>query len=147
MKFDRPSHRAGQAQSIVIAVVAMAAIFAAVWFMLPKSTQPDANAGQKVAESFLTLIREKEPGKAWDATTAEFKSAQGREAFIRACKPHKFLLEPVEFVSVQTVNVQDKPHSEFVFRSPSVKGVAVRIVIGQEAGTWKVDRWVVDVPK
>jgi hypothetical protein len=147
MTLSKHSHRLGQAKSIVIAMVAILAIIAAVWLILPRSTQPDATAGQKVAEAFLAAIREGDPGKAWDATTAEFKSAQGRESFVRSCQPRKFLREPLEYVSVQTVNVQEKPHSEFVFRSPSQKGAGVRIVIGQEAGTWKVDRWVVDAPK
>jgi hypothetical protein len=104
------------------------------------STQPSLEVGRGVAEKFLTELRESRPEQAWQSTTAEFKSARGREAFVGDVKPLKFLLQPLDFVSAQEVIVREQPRYEYLFRAKT--GETVRIVIGKEDGQWKVDRWV-----
>lgn len=134
----RALRRGNTALIVLLAVVGVIGI-AVVWMWSRPSSQPNVIAGQSVAENFLKEIREGRAPEAWDSTTAEFKSAQGRESFVTSVKSDKKLAQPFEFVSAQTVTVQEQPRSEFLFRAAD--GTNVRIVLGNEAGTWKVDRW------
>lgn len=129
-------------QNKLVVLVALLLVLAGIvaWFWISPSTQPSLDAGRAVAEAFLTELRESRHEKAWDSTTAEFKSAQGREAFLREVKPLKFLQQPLDFVSTQVVTVQEQPRTEYLFRAKTAE--TVRIVIGKEDGQWKVDRWV-----
>jgi hypothetical protein len=137
--------RDGNTRVIVPATLLVVALIAGVWFWIKPSTRPGVEPGREVADAFLGLIREGKPGEAWDATTAEFKSAQGREAFLRTMKQKEFLRQPVEFVSIQEVQVGQEPRSEYLFRAPekSPSGSEVRVVIGYESGAWKVDRVII----
>lgn len=132
--------RRGQAKLVVLLVLFVVLLLAALWLWSRPSSQPGLDAGQAVAESFLTELREGHVPQAWESTTAEFKSAQGKEAFARDVKPVKFLKDSLDFVSMQTVSVGDQPRSEYLFRAKS--GETVRIVLGREDGAWKVDRWM-----
>lgn len=129
-------------QNKLVALVALLLVLAGVaaWLWMTPSTQPSLDGGRAIAEAFLIELRDAHPEKAWDSTTAEFKSAQGREAFQREVKPLAFLQSPLDFVSAQVVEVQGQPRSEYLFRAKT--GQTVRIVIGKDGGQWKVDRWV-----
>lgn len=132
---------------IVLSVVLLAGIggVAALW--LRPATQPAEDIGRRVSEAFLTLIREGQPEQAWASTTAEFKSAEGRESFIAAVKKHESLRGELHFVSMQTVTVQEQPRSEYLFRgADNSAGSNVRIVIGREQGEWKVDICMLPAP-
>ena len=86
-------------------------------------TQPDVEVGQLVAQEFLKGVRSTTPGKAWDASTAEFKSIEGRESFIRKVRSNPVLKEPLQFVSSQQVMIADQSRAEYVFQSPKAKTV------------------------
>jgi hypothetical protein len=101
-------------------------------------TQPPLDEGQAAAEAFLQTART-DPGKAWDATTAEFKSIEGRESFIRKAKAAPMLKEALKFNSTQTIEVQKHPRTELLYQSPTT-GKSMRVLIGYEGGQWKVDR-------
>lgn len=121
-----------------VLLLAVSVLAVALWWR--PATQPGADEGRKVAEDFLTLIHEGHPDQAWSATTAEFKSARGKEAFIRDVKQHSFLKEPLQFFAVSTVDVQNQPRSEYLFRAANGQSKTdVRIVLGREDGQWKVD--------
>lgn len=100
-------------------------------------TQPSVDVGRTVAEDFLANVRAN-AGKAWDASTAEFKSIEGRESFIRKVRATPILKEKLQFNSSQQVMLQDEPRTEYLFQSPQAK--LVRVLIGYEQGSWKVDR-------
>lgn len=140
MRSLRTPTRHGRTKPIVLAALLIVLGGTATWLWLRPSTQPNADAGRVVAQEFLQHIEKGLPAEAWKLTTAEFKSAQGQEAFVREVKPLKFLQQPLDFVAVQTVEVARQPRSEFLFRAPS--GEMVRIVLGRDEGLWKVDRWV-----
>lgn len=121
---------------------------AAVCLWWKPSTQPSADAGQQVVEAFLQKIREGHPDQAWDSTTAEFKSAQGKESFVRSVEDIEFLKQPMRFFAVQTVTVQNQPRSEYLFRAPDGNAKTnIRVVIGAEGSEWKVDLWVLPTAK
>jgi hypothetical protein len=132
----RPAGRQAAVLAGVI-VAAVAGYFAyRAWRKPP--TQPSVDEGQAAAESFLAAVRS-DPGKAWDQSTAEFKSIEGRESFIRKAKGTPILKETLKFNSTQTVTVQDRPRMEFLYQSPTT-GKPIRLLIGFEGGAWKVDR-------
>lgn len=130
----------GQNKFVVLVTLPFVLSGIAAWYWMSPSTQPTLDAGRAVAETFLKDLRESRPEQAWDSTTAEFKSAQGREAFQREVKPLSFLRQSLDFVSTQIVIVQEQPRNEYLFRAKT--GETVRIVIGKENGQWKVNRWV-----
>ena len=100
---------------------------------------PEPDASRAIAAKFLSEIKAGHAAQAWEATTAEFKSARGKEAFLREIRPDKVLKADLPFVSQQSVKVQDQDRPELLFRS--AEGREIRIVLGSEGGAWKVDRW------
>lgn len=131
--------RHGRSMLIVLVAILIVGVAALGWLWMRPSSQPNVAAGRSVAETFLRELAEGGADQAWQSTTAEFKSAQGKESFARDVKSLKFLKEPLEFVSVQTVTVGTQPRTEYLFRSSG--GNTVRIVLNRENGHWKVDRW------
>lgn len=134
------SRRRGRALLIALASILMVGLCGAIWLMSRPKTQPGAEEGRQIAEAFLKNIGEGRPDQAWASSTAEFKSAQGLESFVKEAKAEKYLTQPMQFVSMQVVTVQEQPRNEYLFRSP--EGSEVRLVLGKENGAWKVDRWL-----
>lgn len=58
-------------------------------------------------------------------------------------KATKALQKPSTFITPETVTVQDQPRTGYQFREPESGGV-VRLVIGKDAGEWRIDRWIVN---
>jgi hypothetical protein len=103
------------------------------------SSAPEPDASRAIAAKFLEEIRNNHAAEAWQSTTAEFKSARGKEAFLREIRQAPSLKGEYSFVSQQSVSVQNAERPELLFRSTS--GSELRIVLGEEGGVWKVDRW------
>ncbi|MFO0919553.1 MAG: hypothetical protein U0872_14735 [Planctomycetaceae bacterium] len=114
-------------------------LLAAIGISVRPASRPGTDKGQAVAAEFLRQIQQAELESAWESTTAEFKSAQGQEAFQRKVRRIKFLREPLEFVSVQVVSLGTETRHEYHFGSPD--GKSVQVVLGREDGLWKVDHW------
>jgi len=92
-----------------------------------------------VADTFLEQIRTGQAAQAWESTTAEFKSAEGREVFVQGLKKHPWLTKPLTFISTETVTIGNSPRSEYVYRAASGPG-GVRLLAANERGTWRIDR-------
>jgi hypothetical protein len=114
-----------------------------LWWRWAPATQPSADIGQQVVEDFLKQLRDGQGAAAWQATTAEFKNALGREKLLLFVKERPYFKRPLSFVSVQTVQLGNQPRSEFVYRTGDSKAT-VRLLVGSEAGAWHVDRLAVD---
>ncbi|SFH59133.1 hypothetical protein [Planctomicrobium piriforme] len=123
----------------VLAAILIVAAGVAVWFWNKPQTQPSLEAGRQVAEQFLGNLNAGRAADAWASTTAEFKSAQGKESFVAATKADDLFKQPFEFVSAQSVMVQSQPRAEYVYRTKD--GRNLRLVIGREDNAWKVDRY------
>jgi len=95
-----------------------------------------------VTEPFLQLIRDGRPDEAWESTTAEFKSAEGRESF-RERSGHPALQSDLEFVEYQETEVSGLIRGEARYRTPaSVTPAAdVSLILAFEGGMWKVE-WI-----
>lgn len=127
---------------ILMAVFVVLAI-AVAWVWRNGPTQPDVDEGRGVVEKFLELVRSGQTKQAWDSTTAEFKSAQGRETFVHYVETHPLLAKPLSFVSIQTVTIQNSPRAEYVYRATEGSGT-VRLLAGNDRGAWRVDRVAID---
>lgn len=125
------------AGTIAIVVICVSAFYV-VRQLTKAPTIPDMEVGRAIADKFLTSVRSGRVGDAWDTTTAEFKSIEGKESFIRKVKSTPILTGPLQFNSSQSVVIQDEQRTEYLFQSPLAK--MVRVLVGNERGTWKVDR-------
>lgn len=132
--------RSGWTRPALLAGVVVVS-FMGIWLWSRPAAQPSVDAGRAVVEEFLKQIREGHPDQAWEGTTAEFKSAQGKESFVRKLQPLTFLTEPLNFVSTATIKIGDQSRSEYLYQAS--KGESLRIVVSRESGEWRVDRWEV----
>src|SRR5262245_5021548 len=131
-----PSSLGKHLLSLSALLVIVAGAFYGVRYFNSPPTQPGVDEGRAVAEGFLTKVNGGKPGEAWDSATAEFKSIEGRESFIRKVNSTPLLTQALRFNSSQRVVVKDEPRSEYLFQSPDAK--MVRLLIGFEGGNWKV---------
>ena len=131
-------------KSIVAAVVvaAAAALIGGVVLVAGNrrpALNPGVDEGRLVAEQFLSLLRQDAPAAVWDATTPEFKSAEGKSKFVTRVKRSPWVREPMAFSSAQPVAVNQSERLEFVFTSGKT-GKPVRLLLAKDRGQWRVDR-------
>lgn len=131
--------RGGQIAIVCTALFLAVGGYFAVRHAMQPPTQPDVEQGRVVAETFLHSVSDGKAGDAWDSSTAELKSIEGRESFMKNTSSAPILHEPLEFASTQDVKVQDSPRTEFLYTSTK-SGKTVRVLVGYEQGQWKVDR-------
>lgn len=104
--------------------------------------QPDPTVGRRIADEFLARLRAGQTDAAWQSTTAEFKSDEGRESFARYVKDHAVLTQPLDFVEFQLAELNGLTRGQIHYcppptsKSPNAK---VRIAVAQESGEWKVE--------
>jgi hypothetical protein len=96
-----------------------------------------------VADAFLEQIRAGHAGQAWESTSAEFKSAEGRETFVGRVKQHPWIMKPMNFEAILPVSLQNSVRSEYVYRATTGPG-KVRLLVANERGAWRIDRMVVE---
>lgn len=103
---------------------------------------PPARDGRDVTEPFLTALREGRADEAWESTTAEFKSAEGRESFRERARLPPFQHE-LEFVSYQETDVSGLTRGEAIYRTPPgiTPQAQVSLLLAAENGVWKVE-WI-----
>lgn len=138
--------RTGKALAVVALVIVI--LGATGWivagWLAGASSAPDG--GREIATTFLQQIREGKANAAWEATTAEFKSDQGRESFLLYVRQNRSLAQAAEFISTQEVSANNLPRTECVFRvaSPARGKGTLRVLLANERGTWKVERLTVE---
>lgn len=103
------------------------------------AVNPGVDEGRLAAEAFLGLLRQDATATVWDATTPEFKSAEGKSKFVSRVKRSPWVREPMAFSSAQPVTVNQTERLEFVFTSGKT-GKLVRLLLAKDQGQWKVDR-------
>lgn len=102
--------------------------------------------GRQVADAFLDQVRRGQLDAAWQSTTAEFKSYQGRDAFKAQIAQHPFVRGSLEFVRYEVGQLHELARGQCVYRPASGKppGRQLRVVVAQEGGQWKVDGLLID---
>jgi hypothetical protein len=134
--------------------IACLAIFAigVFWFWPPNVPVATADDGRPVAEAFLNQIRQGQVDAAWESTTAEFKSDEGREQFRQFVAQSPLLKQPLEFAEYQATSLNGLPRGQCLYRHSPTEGssagrgetASVRVVLARETDTWKVDGVFVD---
>ena len=119
-----------------VAVVVLAGVIVGMRRWMQPPTKPETAVGQTVVDDFLAKIRDGHAGEAWDATTTEFKSIEGRESFISTAAKAPLLKDQLHFVSTQDVMVGDKKQSEYIYQSPDTKWFACSWDMKGARGRW-----------
>lgn len=107
--------------------------------------QPPPDIGRQVADDFLAHLAGNKPDDAWESTSAEFKSDEGRESFRDFVRARPVLTRPLIFLSAESIVVNEVPRTEFRYRSADEKAPqSVKLVVGKEGDGWKVERVLVE---
>jgi hypothetical protein len=144
-----PPRGRGSARLAVIAAIAAVALavlgsFGYRWMKQPPQAKEDY---APVADEFLEKIRAGNVGEAWQSTTAEFKSATGKDRFSAFVKSHPALSAPAERTSFQNVTANGLTVGEYTYRATPPKPTGkttIRVWIAQDNGRWRVDRVFVE---
>ncbi len=129
------------------AAVAALALAAAGWWAARGGRTPDIapDDARPIAEAFLGDVRTGKPDRvdaAWQGTTAEFKSYQGREQFRKFVRANKALAAPAEFQECQVTEANGLRVARCRFRTAS--GAPLTVMLAPEGGEWKVGRLLLE---
>ncbi|MCI0456744.1 MAG: DUF4019 domain-containing protein [Gemmataceae bacterium] len=115
------------------------------WFVLVRNRPPGLTAeeGRDIAMAFLATIRTGRVDDAWSRTSAEFKSAMGRDRFRALVRSKPVLKSAANFQACDIKSTNVPPVAECTFRTAS-GGVVIRVVLSPEQGKWKVGRLAVE---
>lgn len=144
---DRKPARRARALPVAIALLIVVSALAAFWWRpWGRHAAPDDGEAREVVERFLAQLRSGDIDAAWDSTTADFKSDEGRESFRRYVLERPVLQQPLEFVQLGQVEIHGLTRWEAVHRPTADAGsaAAVRTLIAREGDAWKVERIVVE---
>src|SRR5688572_18505508 len=100
-----------------------------------------ADVARPVADKFLEQIRAGQASAAWESTTADFKSDEGRESFLRLVAQTPELSQPVEFISHEVIETHGLKRARCLYQSkqtpPSTR--KIHVLVAQELDVWKVE--------
>lgn len=126
-------------------VLVLLPVLGGAWYARSRPVpQAPPDVGKQVAEQFLEQLRTGQAEAAWQSTTAEFKSDEGRESFVRYARQHAAVWPAIEFQEYKRGELNGLPRGQ-AFYQPSTSAVPppsikqVRIAVAQEEGTWKVE--------
>lgn len=129
----------------MIAAGVLAAVGLTVWMLRSAMPVAPAEVGRPVADDFLAQIAAGQVDSAWESTSAEFKSDEGRDSFRAYVAKYPALRGKLEFVSYDEVELHTLRRAECVYAPvpPAVqtppKPAKVRVLVGLDGGEWKVD--------
>jgi hypothetical protein len=109
-------------------------------------SSPDDTEARAVVERFLEQVRGGQVDAAWESTTSDFKSDEGRDSFRKYVKSRPVLSQPLEIVELKRVEVHGLTRWEAILHPPadSKSPATVRTMIAAEGDAWKVERLVVE---
>ncbi len=102
----------------------------------------DSAVGQKVADEFVAKILAGQLEPAWESTTAEFKSDEGRESFIREVRAKPAMRGPINFLGYEMVDLNGLKRGQCLYELTGGQKSApgkLRILVANENGSWRVD--------
>lgn len=137
--------RGGRTVLIVAGVLAVAAFAAFLILRTGSEPAPREDEGRPIADLFLANIREGKTDEAWESTTADYKSDQGRDAFHSFIAARPGLKQPADFVRFEEVSVNELTRSKYTYRlqTPLPSGSSeVGVLIANDNGVWKVEQFV-----
>ncbi len=125
---------------LLIAVFAalIVAVGLAVWLWPRRDRVAAVSEGRPVAEEFLARIRAGQVDAAWESTTAEFKSDEGREQFRQYVSQQPLLAQPLEFAEYQATELNGLPRGQCLFQAAG-SPARVRVILAREGNAWKAE--------
>lgn len=107
---------------------------------------PDDAEARAVVTKFVDQLRTGEVDAAWESTTSDFKSDEGRESFRKYIQSKKVLAAPLEIAELKQVEVHGLTRWEATLHPPAdaQTTASVRAMIAYEGNAWKVERLVVE---
>jgi len=131
------------------ALVLVLLAVAAWYWMRPRTPLPTPEVGKETAELFLKQIREGQAAEAWQSTTADFKSDEGKESFLRNVQQNGALWSALEFKSYESTQLNDLPRGQCLYQAQAGKALPgnlqqVRIAVAKEGEVWKVEGMFLD---
>ena len=131
--------------AVIIGVVLVVAVALAAWRWGGGDAAPRENEGREVADRFLAQLQQGELDAAWDSTTADFKSDEGRESFRAYVQQRPYLKSPPEFSGFEEISVHGLTRWKNNYRYPAETAGAmldVGVLIARENDKWRVDQFV-----
>jgi len=108
------------------------------------SGSPPVEIADAAATTFLDQLREGHVDDAWSSTTAEFKSAEGRESFRRVVKNETILKKPMKQSSSEAVTVNNLAMRKVKFQTADgSSSKAIELLLAVENDVWKVEHFAV----
>src|SRR6187401_1126597 len=97
----------GSTRLIAVASVAVGLLLVAIclYIFWPGTPVATPDVGQPIAEAFLTSIRGGQVDAAWESTSAEFKSDEGRDSFRVFVQKNPAIAGPLEFEAYEDVSM------------------------------------------
>lgn len=122
-----------------IAAGATAAVLLGGWFVLYSGRPPSLpqEKAQEIATAFLTDVREGRVDEAWAGTSAEFKSAYGRDRFRDLVRSKRRFRVVVVCESCNIDREHKPPIAECLFRTEASDS-KIKVILSPENGEWKV---------
>jgi hypothetical protein len=144
-----PRRRRGSTRVVIVAAVAAVALgtLGYVGYRWMRQSPAATEDFGDVADTFLQQVRSGRVDDAWQSTTAEFKSAMGKETFRRFVKTNPALSAPAERTGFQNVTANRIRFGEYTYRATPNKPAdqaKIRVWIAREQGEWRVDRVFVE---
>ena len=75
---------------------------------------------------------------AWESTTAEFKSDEGREQFRQYVSKQPLLAQPLVFAEYQATELNGLPRGQCLFQATG-SPAKVRVILAREGEAWKAE--------
>ena len=139
------SIRSGRTAAIIaVGLVAIGVLAFLLWKSRVEPV-PREDEGRPIADRFLSRISEGNLDEAWESTTADYKSDQGRDAFRSFVTARPGLKQPAEFVGFEEISVNELTRWKYTYRlqTPLPSGSSeVGVLIANENGVWKVEQFV-----
>jgi hypothetical protein len=139
------SDRGGRTVLIVAGALAVAAVAGFLILRTGSEPAPHEDEGRPIADLFLSQIRDGQLDEAWESTTADYRSDQGRDAFRTFVAARAGLKQPAEFIRFEEISVNDLTRWKYTYRlqTPLPSGSSeVGVLIANENGVWKVEQFV-----
>jgi hypothetical protein len=108
-----------------------------------KVTLPEPEQGRAVADSFMDLVCTGKAAQAWEGTSTEFKSAEGKESFVRSVKKRPWLAKKATFETSKVIPSAAGERAEYIYKSADAKH-QIRLLIANSATGWCIDRMEAD---
>jgi len=134
---ETPSRHGRQTRVLGAAVSGVAS---AILALAGCNRTPPADDAGLIADVFIETVCAGEVDDAWESTTAEFKSAKGKEAFRRAVRKEPVFKKPLKRSSQETIKIGSLERLQLRYQPDDATSQStVKVLMAATDGYWQVD--------